>query len=58
MNTTDKLCIGLLGLSVDFALTDVSTVASILAGLATAAFMILSCVQKWREIRNQKNNTQ
>lgn len=46
---------GISGLLASFALTDVSTIASIAVGGATAAYMTLRCVREWRRIKEENH---
>ena len=46
---------GISGLLATFALTDVSTIASIAVGAATTVYMVLRCVREWRKIREEKS---
>ena len=46
---------GISGLLATFALSDVSTIASIAVGAATAVYMTLRCVREWRKIREENH---
>ncbi len=46
---------GISGLLATFALSDVSTIASIAVGFATASYMTLRAVREWLKIRQENH---
>lgn len=51
-----KIALGAGGTLFSFSLQDMSTIVSILAGLATLIYMVLNIIHRWRRLNKEDKN--
>ena len=56
MNDPQRLVVGVIGTAASWTLSHAATIAALMASAATAVFMTLSAVEKWRALRAARSS--